>query len=189
MTSRGIFVTYEIIRQWTLKFGQTYANALRRRQPRRGDKWHLDEVVLTIKGQQPLLVARGGPGRAYARCAGAAPTRPAGGQTILSQTAQRAAVRAAGADHGQTQELRRREGADHAGCRASAAQGAQQPGRSLAPADPATGTSDAAPQIAGSGPTLFIGAWSDQQCLPLSAQPSAGGTVSVRPEFCFSTLE
>ena len=38
LLSRGIFVTYESIRQWTLKFGQTYANALRRRQPKRGDK-------------------------------------------------------------------------------------------------------------------------------------------------------
>jgi len=55
MASRGIFVTYETIRQWTLKFGQTYANALRRRQPKRGDKWHLDEVVLTIKGQHHYL--------------------------------------------------------------------------------------------------------------------------------------
>ncbi len=51
MASRGVIVTYETIRQWTLKFGQRYANALRRRQPRRGDKWHLDEVVLTIKGK------------------------------------------------------------------------------------------------------------------------------------------
>lgn len=55
MASRGIFVTYETIRQWTLKFGQTYANRLRRRQPRRGDKWHLDEVVLTIKGKHYYL--------------------------------------------------------------------------------------------------------------------------------------
>jgi len=55
MASRGIFVTYETIRQWTLKFGQTFANALRRRQPKRGDKWHLDEVVLTIKGRHHYL--------------------------------------------------------------------------------------------------------------------------------------
>ena len=55
MASRGIFVTYETIRQWTLKFGQTYANALRRRQPKRGDKWHLDEVVLTIQGRHHYL--------------------------------------------------------------------------------------------------------------------------------------
>ena len=47
MASRGIVVSYETIRQWILKFGQEYANELRRRQPQRGDKWHLDEVVLT----------------------------------------------------------------------------------------------------------------------------------------------
>ena len=50
-----IFVTYETIRQWRLKFGQPYANTLRRCQPRRGDKWHLDEVVLTIKGKHHYL--------------------------------------------------------------------------------------------------------------------------------------
>ena len=55
MASRGIAVTYETIRQWALKFGQRYANALRRRQPKRGDKWHLDEVVLTIKGKHHYL--------------------------------------------------------------------------------------------------------------------------------------
>jgi putative transposase len=52
---RGVIVTYEAIRQWMLKFGQEFANTLRRRQPRRGDKWHLDEVVLTIKGQRHYL--------------------------------------------------------------------------------------------------------------------------------------
>ena len=55
MASRGIIVTYETIRQWTLKFGQRYANSLRRRQAQRGDKWHLDEVVLTIKGTHHYL--------------------------------------------------------------------------------------------------------------------------------------
>ncbi len=55
MASRGIFVTYETIRQWTLKFGQKFANELRRKLPKRGDKWHLDEVVLTIKGKHYYL--------------------------------------------------------------------------------------------------------------------------------------
>jgi putative transposase len=49
---RGIDVSYEAIRQWCLKFGQDYANRLRRRRPRSGDKWHLDEVFLTINGQR-----------------------------------------------------------------------------------------------------------------------------------------
>jgi putative transposase len=52
---RGIDVTYEAIRQWCLKFGQGYANRLKRRRPRPGDKWHLDEVFLTVKGQRRYL--------------------------------------------------------------------------------------------------------------------------------------
>jgi putative transposase len=52
---RGIIVTYETIRQWCRKFGQAYANALRRRCPRPGDKWHLDEVFLTITQERHYL--------------------------------------------------------------------------------------------------------------------------------------
>jgi putative transposase len=37
--------------QWCRKFGQTYANGLRRRRARPGDKWHLDEVFITINGK------------------------------------------------------------------------------------------------------------------------------------------
>ena len=33
LAQRGIVVTYETVRQWCLRFGQTYANALRRRRP------------------------------------------------------------------------------------------------------------------------------------------------------------
>jgi putative transposase len=39
LAERGVVVTYETIRRWSRKFGQTYANALRRRRPRPGDKW------------------------------------------------------------------------------------------------------------------------------------------------------
>ncbi|GHO62948.1 IS6 family transposase [Ktedonobacter sp. SOSP1-52] len=52
---RGILVTYETVRQWCLTFGQTYANELRRRRPRCGDTWHLDEVFLKINGKQHSL--------------------------------------------------------------------------------------------------------------------------------------
>src|SRR6266700_5463674 len=53
--TRGILVTYEAIRKWCRKFGQAYANQLRHRRPRPGDKWHLDEVFLTINGQRHYL--------------------------------------------------------------------------------------------------------------------------------------
>jgi putative transposase len=55
LAQRGIVVTYETVRQWCLKFGQTYANELRRRRPHCGDKWHLDEVVLSIRGKKHYL--------------------------------------------------------------------------------------------------------------------------------------
>ena len=50
MLTRGFAVSYETIRQWCAKFGQAYANQLRRRRPRPGDKWHLDEVFVNING-------------------------------------------------------------------------------------------------------------------------------------------
>ncbi|MEV7020257.1 IS6 family transposase [Streptomyces sp. NPDC093991] len=55
MLERGIVVSYETIRRWCSKFGQTYAGALRRRQPQFGDKWHLDEVVIKINGRLQYL--------------------------------------------------------------------------------------------------------------------------------------
>jgi putative transposase len=53
--ARGIIVTYEAIRKWCRKFGQPYANELRHRRPKPGDKWHMDEVFLTIKGKRHYL--------------------------------------------------------------------------------------------------------------------------------------
>jgi len=50
MLQRGIVVSHETIRQWCAKFGQTYANGLRRRRPRPGDTWHL-----MINGQRQYL--------------------------------------------------------------------------------------------------------------------------------------
>src|SRR2546427_8734127 len=53
--AHGVVVTYEAIRKWCRKFGQQYANQLRRRRPRPGDKWHMDEVFLTIKRERHYL--------------------------------------------------------------------------------------------------------------------------------------
>ncbi len=50
LAQRGIIVTYETVRQWCLTFGQSYATELRR--PRCGDTWHMDEMVLTIRGKK-----------------------------------------------------------------------------------------------------------------------------------------
>ena len=55
MAQRGVRVTYETIRQWCLKFGQTIAEELRRRRPQPGNEWHLDEVYLKINGRTHYL--------------------------------------------------------------------------------------------------------------------------------------
>jgi putative transposase len=55
MMERGVVVSHETVRQWCAKFGQTYANQLRRRRPRPGDTWHLDEVFIKIGGKTHYL--------------------------------------------------------------------------------------------------------------------------------------
>src|SRR5215213_3100098 len=56
LAARGIVVSHETVRQWGLiKFGQGFANGIRRRLPRPGDKWHLDEVRITIAGKKHWL--------------------------------------------------------------------------------------------------------------------------------------
>ena len=50
LAARGIVVSHETVRQWALRFGREFANRIRRRLPRAGDKWHLDEVAIRIAG-------------------------------------------------------------------------------------------------------------------------------------------
>ena len=55
MLARGIVLSHETVRQWCAKFGRAYANALRRCRARPGDKWHVDEVFITISCQWRYL--------------------------------------------------------------------------------------------------------------------------------------
>jgi putative transposase len=55
LAERGITVSYEAIRNWCMKFGPTYARALRRKQGRHGDVWHVDELFITIRGERHYL--------------------------------------------------------------------------------------------------------------------------------------
>ena len=55
LAERGIVVSYESVRRWCGKFGQSFANCMRRRRPPPGDKWYLDEVFIRIQGVQHYL--------------------------------------------------------------------------------------------------------------------------------------
>jgi putative transposase len=56
LAARGIIVTHQTIRTWAEKFGRHFANEIRRRSAGRlGDKWHLDEMVVTVAGKKQWL--------------------------------------------------------------------------------------------------------------------------------------
>src|SRR5919107_4510774 len=55
LAARGILVSHETVRQWARKFGQSFASQIRRRLPAPGDKWHLDEVAISIAGRKHWL--------------------------------------------------------------------------------------------------------------------------------------
>jgi len=55
LAERGVSVSYEAVRQWCLKFGQTFAKRIRHRRGQLGDTWHLDELLVSIRGERHYL--------------------------------------------------------------------------------------------------------------------------------------
>ncbi len=55
LAERGVTVSYETIRAWVEKFGAQIAKLARAARGQPTDKWHLDEVVITIQGKKHWL--------------------------------------------------------------------------------------------------------------------------------------
>jgi putative transposase len=56
LAERGVDVSFQTVAEWAAKFGRDYARTIRRRsQGRFADKWHLDEMVVAIKGKKYWL--------------------------------------------------------------------------------------------------------------------------------------
>ena len=55
LAERGVTVSYETIRVWVTRFGPNIAREIRRARPDVTDKWHLDEVVIVIRGEKHWL--------------------------------------------------------------------------------------------------------------------------------------
>ncbi len=55
LAERGIDVSYESVRRWSVKFGLGYARTLRRLRPRPNGRWHLDEMFVSINGKRMYL--------------------------------------------------------------------------------------------------------------------------------------
>ena len=52
LAERGIDVSYETIRCWTIKFGPAFASNLKRRRAVPTGRWHLDEMMVKVRGQR-----------------------------------------------------------------------------------------------------------------------------------------
>ncbi len=55
LAARGIIVSYETVRAWIGKFGAQIAKRVRAARGQPSDKWHLDEVVIMIRGKKHWL--------------------------------------------------------------------------------------------------------------------------------------
>jgi transposase-like protein len=55
LAERGLDISYETARRWFLKFGGKIAKNLRRVRPTPSDYWHLDEMVIMIRGKRHFL--------------------------------------------------------------------------------------------------------------------------------------
>ena len=55
MAQRGIDLSYETIRMWTRKFGRLFAHNLRKSRATPSARWHLDEMVVRIRGERMFL--------------------------------------------------------------------------------------------------------------------------------------
>ncbi|USG62463.1 IS6 family transposase [Sneathiella marina] len=55
LAERGLDISYETVRSWFLKFGEPIANNLKSSRPTPNDIWHLDEMVVVIRGKRYWL--------------------------------------------------------------------------------------------------------------------------------------
>ncbi len=55
MAERDVDVSYETVRRWVARFGPAYAKRLRVKRPRADDRWHLDEMFVSIDGRRMYL--------------------------------------------------------------------------------------------------------------------------------------
>jgi putative transposase len=55
LAERGAIVSREAVRLWVNHFGRHFADCIRRDRPRPNHKWHMDEVVISIRGEKLWL--------------------------------------------------------------------------------------------------------------------------------------
>jgi putative transposase len=165
LAARGIRVTYEIVRQWGTKFGKAFSDRIRQRAPAGGDKWHMDEVVVSIAGEQQPALARRRSEWLRSRRLGPASKRQSRCAAAHEQVPEIRRRIAARHDHRQAPFIRR-GGRRWAFASTWPAQGPKQSRGELSPADKATQTDHEAIQISPAGTTVSVGSRSSREPLP-----------------------
>ena len=182
MAMRGVTLTYETIREWCLKFGQTYANQLRRRRPRPGDKWLLDEVFIKINGRvQYLWRAVDQDGNVLDILVQSRRNKKAAKRFFRKllkelQYVPRVLITDKLKSYGAA------KASDHAGSRASPAQRAEQPRRELTPADQSTRESDEEVQVSRTCTTLPLRLFNHRIALQTKKASADGWVLPSRDE-------
>ncbi len=188
LAMRGIVVSHETIRQWAQKLGQAFANQIRRRLPAAGDKWHRDEVVLTICGVKHWLWRAVDQTGMVLDILVQSRRNTQAAKRLLRKLLKRQCrvARVMVTDKLASYGAAQREVMPSV--RAPKAQGAEQQGGELAPADATTRAADEAVQISRPGTTLPLRPRRDQQPLPVPPPPGSSRPVSIRLDQGFSGL-
>jgi len=91
-----------------------FANQIRRRLPRAGDKWHLDGAVLMLSGMKHWLWRAEDQSGMVLDVLVPRPSQQASGQAAIAQFAEEADAAASGYDHRQAGQLWRGQTRGHA---------------------------------------------------------------------------
>lgn len=194
LTARGIIVSRQTIHLWVEKFGRHFAKDIRKRSAGRiGGRWHLDEVVVTIRNKKhwlwravdldgfflDVLVQSRRSAKAAKRLT----------RKLLKGQGQPLRVMS-------TNKLRSCDAAPRLimpGIEHRSYKRSEQPGRDFPSANPAKGRDYEAFQVSRSAPTLRLHVGSNRQPLPYSppsdgipASSRAAGNGDARMERCRS---
>lgn len=52
---RGIILSHETISDWSIKFASNFKDVMKKRERKSNDKWHLDEMAVSINGEPFVL--------------------------------------------------------------------------------------------------------------------------------------
>ncbi len=169
LAERGVVVTHESIRNWCQKFGAEFAKRLRRRRPRPGDTWHLDEVFIRIRGVLHYLWRAVDQHGVVLDILVQEKRDGAAAKRFFRRLLQWVAIQTEAPDHRRSAQLWRCTPCPAARCQTPDQPLFEQPGGEFASTDATAGAADATVQVTRPGAGLSLGARHHLRSLPATA--------------------